>query len=137
LSRPVAELKLRRHWYTRASTIGALTLDAGDAGFCLEPSQRHPEHPCIPAGRYAVTFYHSPKFGRTVLLLHDVPGRDFIEIHTGNFPHETEGCLLVGLERGQDWVAHSRSALDAVLTKLADAPAIAITVVDDPWATIS
>lgn len=56
----------------------------------LEPANR------IPAGRYPVTKYQSPKFGFTVLLLHDVPGREAIEIHAGNFFTDSTGCILPG-----------------------------------------
>lgn len=50
----------------------------------------------IPAGKYWVTKYDSPRFKRQVLLLHDVPKRSYIEIHHGNFYSDTEGCILVG-----------------------------------------
>lgn len=50
---------------------------------------------CIPAGDYPVSHYLSPKHGR-VLLLHGVPGRTYIEIHSGNYTRQIEGCILVG-----------------------------------------
>lgn len=50
---------------------------------------------CIPAGPYKATKYESPKHG-TVLLLHDVPNRSYVEIHAGNFTRQIEGCILVG-----------------------------------------
>jgi uncharacterized protein DUF5675 len=130
-----AELELRRHWYTGRSVVGELRLDGADFGFCLEPSMGNVTHPCIPAGRYRVTRYESPRFGRTVLLLHDVPGREAIEIHVGNFPRDTEGCLLVGLGRLDDMVTHSGPALDSLLTKLDGVEEIYIAIIDDAWVT--
>ena len=52
----------------------------------------------IPDGTYPVTLYLSPKFGKTVLLLHDIPGHDMIEIHIGNRLDDTMGCILPGKE---------------------------------------
>jgi hypothetical protein len=137
MSGHLAELELRRHWYSRRSTIGTLTVDGADAGFTLEPPKDHPEHPCIPVGRYLLSRYESPKFGRTVLLLHDVPGREWIEIHVLNYPDQTQGCIGVGLSRGLDYIAHSAQGLDALLTKLDGAESIYITVIDDVWVTFT
>jgi hypothetical protein len=50
---------------------------------------------CIPAGDYIATHYDSPKHG-PVLLLHGVPDRDFIEVHSGNYTRDVLGCILVG-----------------------------------------
>jgi len=50
---------------------------------------------CIPAGVYEASLYNSPKHGR-VVLLKDVEGRTFIEIHSGNFTRQILGCILVG-----------------------------------------
>ena len=50
---------------------------------------------CIPAGMYRVTKYESPSKG-SVLLLHDVPNRTYVEIHSGNYTSQIDGCILVG-----------------------------------------
>lgn len=50
---------------------------------------------CIPAGTYKAIKYDSPSKGK-VLLLKDVPGRSYIEIHAGNFTRQIQGCILVG-----------------------------------------
>lgn len=50
---------------------------------------------CIPAGEYKVTKYNSPSKG-PVLLLHDVPNRSYVEIHSGNYTSQIDGCILVG-----------------------------------------
>lgn len=51
---------------------------------------------CIPAGSYRATKYWSPGKKQQVLLLHDVPGRSLVEIHSGNYTRQIEGCILVG-----------------------------------------
>ena len=50
----------------------------------------------IPAGRYQVTMYPSPRFEQMMPMLNDVPGRSNIEIHWGSFPKNYEGCIGVG-----------------------------------------
>ena len=50
---------------------------------------------CIPSGQYRVTKYRSTSKG-LVLLLHNVPGRTYIEIHSGNYTSQIQGCILVG-----------------------------------------
>jgi len=50
---------------------------------------------CVPAGTYKATKYNSPSKG-LVVLLKDVEGRTWIEIHSGNYTHQIRGCILVG-----------------------------------------
>lgn len=50
----------------------------------------------IPTGKYKVVVNMSPKFGRMLPRLLDVPGFDGILIHRGNSDKDSSGCLLVG-----------------------------------------
>lgn len=50
----------------------------------------------IPYGAYRVTLETSPKFGRLLPYVHDVPHFSGILIHRGNTPADTAGCILVG-----------------------------------------
>ena len=50
---------------------------------------------CIPEGTYTVTSRVSEKYGHH-LHVNDVPNRDLILMHNGNFTSQTEGCILVG-----------------------------------------
>lgn len=120
------ELLLTRTRCTEKCTEGTLT--AGDASYyTLERPLADPEHPAIPEGRYPVTLYNSPRFKRTVLLLHGVPGREAIEIHAGNTVGDSKGCILVGKSRlGPGVIGTSRVAL-AELVELVRAP-IFITI---------
>lgn len=52
----------------------------------------------IPAGEYTVKNLYSPKFGRMMLRLVDVPDRSGILIHQGNYARQSRGCILVGFK---------------------------------------
>lgn len=57
------------------------------------------EETAIPTGKYQVRRTWSPKFGRSMMEVLDVPGFRGIRIHPGNDASDTAGCLLVGLRR--------------------------------------
>lgn len=50
----------------------------------------------IPVGTYDVEVSKSPKFGRNLPRLQDVPGFTGILIHRGNTASDSAGCILVG-----------------------------------------
>jgi len=52
---------------------------------------------CIPTGVYKVTSRRSVKYG-SHFLVNDVPKRDTILIHHGNYHTDILGCILVGLK---------------------------------------
>jgi len=92
-------------------TLGVVELDLPDDtagllpfGFSLEDPQEQ-----IPAGLYPVHLYNSPKHGPDTPEL-TVPGRRHIQIHSGNGPEDTLGCLLFGLGRDASRVLRSRVA---------------------------
>ncbi len=50
----------------------------------------------VPAGFYDLALTRSPKFGRLLPILIDVPGMTGIRIHRGNTAADTKGCILPG-----------------------------------------
>jgi len=52
----------------------------------------------IPALIYKVVVTMSPKFGRLLPMLQQVPGRKGIRFHRGDRPEHSEGCILVSRE---------------------------------------
>lgn len=55
-------------------------------------------HHAVNAGRpYIVTLETSPKYGADCPTVVDVPGFQYIRMHSGNTEADTEGCLLLGL----------------------------------------
>jgi Family of unknown function (DUF5675) len=118
-------LKLHRKWFSDKSTIGELheNDDPAILSYTLEDVLRLdgvkvPGATCIPAGTYEVIINFSQRFGRPMPLLLDVPGFQGIRIHSGNTAADTEGCVLVGQERGEDVVTNSRMAFAPLFSKI-------------------
>ena len=72
----------------------------------------------IPAGLYSVAWHKSPKFNRVLPVLHNerVTKDRYIEIHAGNYPKHTEGCILVGKWANDEGVFESKATLEALLS---------------------
>ena len=77
-------------------TLGVLTLNDFHC-FTLELPDKNNQQDisCIPAGTYKYKRRENSKNG-VVLELIDVPGRTVIQIHSGNYTSQIEGCILVG-----------------------------------------
>lgn len=78
---------------------------------------------CIPPGTYKGRLLPSPRFKMDLPELIGVPGRDQILIHAGNSVEDTEGCILIGLNRDESEprVMSSRKALAGLFEALGDA----------------
>jgi hypothetical protein len=114
-------LKLVRKTFTEQSTMGELSVDGKFECFTLEDKVRavkiHGET-AIPEGIYEVTITFSDKFNKSLPLLMDVPNFEGIRIHSGNTKADTEGCILVGQTKSQDFVGNSRAAFNVLFPKL-------------------
>lgn len=123
------ELLLQRKSAIGIALPGEMTVDGQHACWTLE---NYPDR--IPAGRYKVTLYPSPHFGRFMPLLEDVPGRSDIEIHWGTFPQNYKGCIGVGTT--QDLATGEIFQTEAMFLKLF--PAIeSATEAEGCWITIA
>lgn len=81
----------------------------------LEPSDF-----IIPEGIYLIRFSHSPKFSskspyskvldKKVPEIIGIQGHSGVRIHVGNYPSETQGCILVGTTGSDTIVLNSRHA---------------------------
>lgn len=127
------ELVLTRATRTKRSTIGELTVDGKPECFILEDKDRGLQQgmpvselmslkiktrTAIPAGRYEIVLSFSDRFKRTLPLLLAVPGFEGIRIHSGNTAEHTEGCLLPGKTKSQDFVGSSKAAFTVLFDKI-------------------
>lgn len=135
-------LELYRNYFRKDYIIGKLFI--GDDYFCdtLEPSF-HDEHPCIPANKYVLDMNTiSPKYHKRhpyntlckgkVPRLYNVPGRDGILIHIGNFPIDTKGCILVGQNTQRGVVLKSTQTFTKLYKILKQYKSITINIVNIP-----
>lgn len=126
----IMELKLVRIAKKKGYTIGRLYClgerEEGLQPFCdtLEPPRRNLLNggkwdrrlkvkgmTAIPEGRYLMRFTYSPKFGKRLFQLMDVPLFDGIRIHSGNSVKDTQGCILVGNNTKVGRLENSRAVL--------------------------
>ena len=116
-------LLLIRDTFSKVSTLGELFLNGERMCDTLEnpwiDNQRNIS--CIPEGVYPVRLRYPRESGTRDylhLLVQDVPNRDFILVHRGNFPSQTQGCLLVGIGTEQDVVHNSVLAMDLLIKEI-------------------
>lgn len=111
-----------RKWFTQEATVSEVMVRNELLCYALEDKVREiPGRPveewkikgetAIPYGNYAVEITYSNRFKKDMLQIMDVPGFSGIRIHAGNTAADTEGCLLVGLTKGDNFVGKSRLAI--------------------------
>ena len=114
------EVVIQRQWYTDKSVCGQLTLDGVFQCYTLEPPNQPFKPRAIPPGTYSAQKFNSPHFGIKTILFFNVPDFTAVEIHPGNFPHDTRGCTVVGSTHEDDFVGNSRATFEALMAKLPD-----------------
>lgn len=82
----------------------------------------------IPSGKYCVFLTPSPKFGRVLPLVYDVPAFSGIRIHSGNTHGDTQGCILVGENKVVGRVINSRQTMDKLMELLEGKKSITIEI---------
>lgn len=119
-------LTVTRRWFTDKSTIGTLSIDNVQFCYTLEdvvraPGVKIPGETAIPEGTYRVSFRWSEKHGCNVPHVENVPGFEQIEIHAGNYPSDTLGCLLCGETRGTNFIGSSKMTIAKLYPLIAHA----------------
>lgn len=134
------ELALNRRYLGPDYTIGRLSIDGAPLCDTLEDTVRDlsrtkkiPGRTAIPAGRYRVIVNRSPKFGRDLPRLLDVPHFEGILIHRGNTPADTAGCILPGENRIRGRVVNSTP----YELRITDAVRAAIAHGEEVWITVT
>lgn len=121
------KLRLIRDVLAPGFTLGTLHDDVDFFANTCEDTDRFLEdggekvygQTAIPVGLYKVRLSWSPRFGRILPELLDVPGFVGIRIHGGNRADDTHGCILVGHERLPDGVRRSAGPLQYLIELIA------------------
>ncbi len=132
------KVEILRKWGANQSVAGEMWIDNQFECFTLEPARENPVnqgHPIIPAGTYKVILTPSPHLGYITPEVLDVPGRTEIRWHIGNFPKDTLGCVLVGMNRGHNFVGESKVAFKRLMVLLETANEIEATYKETADAT--
>lgn len=114
---------------TDKGIFGKLTLKWGTASYevlNLVTLERHDI--AIPVGTYKIKMYNSPDHKCMVPLLLDVPGKNYIEMHWGNWEWDSKGCILVGMVRDGDAIDNSKTAFDLLMSKLKGSNDMDVTI---------
>lgn len=119
------DLRLIRDTFSSICTIGQLSISGIPECYTLEdPVREGPKvsgRTAIPYGRYEIVITMSPRFKKRLPILLNVSGFRGVRIHTGNTAADTEGCILVGRTRGNNFIGESRSAFSVLMLKLEQA----------------
>jgi len=119
------ELQVIRKDFTLISTIGCFFVGTSFLCYSLElpwgdGANVHKVN-CILPGTYPVILDYSPHFAQNMPHILNVPDRNEIRIHVGNYPKDTEGCVLLGLSKGQDFIGQSVNAFANFISILTNA----------------
>ena len=117
-------LRVVRTTFTDRSTIGELHVDDAFACFTLEDMVRPAKVPgmtAIPEGVYVMTVSFSNRFQRLLPEVHNVREFTGVRLHPGNTEADTEGCILVGQTKAQDFIGNSRAAFNALFPRIREA----------------
>lgn len=120
------KLKLIRDTFSDESTIGKLYIDGQCFCETLEDKDRYLEaggkkeygKTCIPRGKYKVELSMSNRFKKLLPILINVPQFEGIRMHAGNTAADTDGCILLGRTRRNNFVENSRDAVNEFIQKL-------------------
>lgn len=122
------KLRVERLWKKPAYMVGRLFVDGKFFCNTLEDTVRDLSNEkkvygktAIPYGEYKVVYNWSPKFGRNLPRLLNVPAFEGILIHPGNTADDSAGCILVGRNTEVGRLTESRYTSDKLNVLIEDA----------------
>ncbi len=119
-------LEIKRFKNVFDGTLGRLSIFADNGKelfscYTLEPRGDDEVRPGldkrVPQGQYSLRWHDSPRFKRRLLHIYNrqVPQERYILFHIGNYPKDTEGCILLGETCTDKGVLNSRAAFNSFM----------------------
>ena len=110
------KLTLKRNFKGADYTIGKLYIDGHYFCDTLEDTIRPANKKiagktAIPAGNYKVVKSYSPRFKKILPEILNVPNFTGVRIHAGNTAKDTDGCVLLGLNKTKGAVLDSQATM--------------------------
>ena len=119
------QINVRRTFKGPDYTIGKLYMDGHYLCDTLEDTVRPAGtkiagKTAIPAGTYRVKKTMSPRFKKILPEIMNVPGFTGVRIHAGNTAADTDGCLLLGLNKAKGQVLDSQTTMAFFMARTPD-----------------
>lgn len=119
------QINVRRTFKGPDYTIGKLYMDGHYLCDTLEDTVRPAGtkiagKTAIPAGTYRVKKTMSPRFKKILPEILKVPGFTGVRIHAGNTAADTDGCLLLGLNKAKGQVLDSQTTMAFFMARTPD-----------------
>jgi hypothetical protein len=126
-------IQVKRIFLGETYTIGKLSIDGEYFCDTLEDTVRDPgvkiqDQTAIPYGTYKVILDFSIRFQRIMPHILDVPGFEGIRIHSGNTDKDTDGCILLGVNKIKGEVINSKVTFDKFFSIIQNQSDITITI---------
>ena len=119
------KVEVKRTFKGTEYTIGKLYIDGHYLCDTLEDTVRPvgvkiSGKTAIPAGTYKVKKTMSPRFKKVLPEILNVPGFTGVRIHAGNTAIDTDGCLLLGLNKKKGQVLESQTTMAFFMARTHD-----------------
>ena len=107
--------------------MGRLELNGQFICYTLENAKK-----LIPCGMYSVQNSRSPKFRRELPLIWNsaVSAKRGVRVHVGNYYHESQSCVLVGMGRKIEDYSLTESALAETMVTMICRNCCELVIVD-------
>lgn len=117
------EILVVREEENTSNISGKIYLNGDFIGHTLEPTwKRNKKDSCIPVGEYMAYLRDAEQSGSrwsyNPIQLINVPERSYIQIHIGNYPKDTQGCILIGKGKGDNAVWSSGDCFKELVEKM-------------------
>lgn len=119
------KVEVKRTFKGTEYTIGKLYIDGHYLCDTLEDTVRPvgvkiAGKTAIPTGTYKVKKTMSPRFKKVLPEILNVPGFTGVRIHAGNTAVDTDGCLLLGLNKKKGQVLESQTTMAFFMVRTPD-----------------